>query len=89
MKAILSIIGTLITGIVFVLQWYLSDDQTKIRKFRGNEKEKEVFRNSLANARRFAKSDWPEDKDYARNTLADARKFWLDKLRKARTLHRG
>jgi len=80
---ILSIIGSLITGVVLILQWYFSDDRTKMRKYKGNEKEKEIFKQRFVCAYEYALDGDKEGRDHY---LRLARDDFRSKLRKARAL---
>ena len=76
---ILSIIGSLITGVVLILQWYFSDDQSKIRRLKDDEKaQKELEKLLNASKGRAQLGDIQGSYDL----LVVARKHWLDSLHK-------
>jgi len=81
MKGIISIIGGLITGIVFLLQWYLSPQKIKERAFKNDENARILFTARLAMAKMCKDEGSKED---AKRYLDTARDMWIKRVRKNR-----
>ena len=73
-KTILGIVAGLVSAGLLLLRWYSSTEQTKLRAFKDDEKERAEFEYVLRDAKR------------AKQYLNTARFLWREQLRKNRAL---
>ncbi len=79
----LTIIGTVLSGLLYVARWYLSPEQTKIRALKNDKKGQNRYIDKMVQAFYLERSG----KD-STDALTSARKFWCGRVQENNRLKR-